>query len=84
MTLLVNEQVLRFQISVSDVHTMQVVKGKKDFTGEEKSDVIRESAFTPQQREKFTTTCVVKKHVDMRWSLEVAFQIDNEWVVYDW
>ena len=83
MSLLVDQKVFWLEVAVSYVHSVEILESKENFAGKEQSNVIRESSFSPQQGEQLTTACVVQKHVDMGRCLEVAFQINNEWMVND-
>lgn len=79
----VNEEVLRLEIAVGDVHSVEVLEGEEDLAREEKGHVVGETTFASQQSEKFATAGVVKQHVDVRWRLEVPLQVHDEWMVDD-
>jgi len=81
MTVAVNQQILRFQITVGNVHLMQVIEGKYDLTCKEQCHIVRKATFASQQRKQLTTTGVVQHHVNMGWRLERAFQAHNERVL---
>jgi len=65
VALLVNQQVLRLKISVGNIHRVEVFKGKCDFRSEEKCNIVRKTAFPPQQREQLAPTRIVQHHVHM-------------------
>jgi len=65
VTLLVNQQVLRLKISVSNIHRVEVVKGKSDFRSEEKCYIVGKTALPPQKRKQLTPTSIVQHHVHM-------------------
>ena len=83
VTLLIYQQILRFQVSVSNVHSMQVVKRQQDLACEEQGHIIGEPPFPPEQGEQLTTTGIVKEHVDVGRRLEVTLEVHDERVIYD-
>lgn len=81
VTLLINQQVLRLKISVSNIHRVEVVKGKSDFRSEEKCYIVGKTALPPQKRKQLTPTSIVQHHVHMWRCLKSPLQADDERVV---
>eukprot|EP00353_Schmidingerella_taraikaensis_P003477 CAMPEP_0185582974 /NCGR_PEP_ID=MMETSP0434-20130131/21243_1 /TAXON_ID=626734 ORGANISM="Favella taraikaensis, Strain Fe Narragansett Bay" /NCGR_SAMPLE_ID=MMETSP0434 /ASSEMBLY_ACC=CAM_ASM_000379 /LENGTH=178 /DNA_ID=CAMNT_0028201947 /DNA_START=433 /DNA_END=969 /DNA_ORIENTATION=+ len=79
----IDQQIFGLQVSVGNVHSMEVVESQEDLTGEEKCHIVGEAALTPQKREQLATTSVVQQHVNVRRCLKVAFQVYDEWMVDD-
>ena len=83
MTFFVYEEVFGLEVAVGYIHSVKVLESKENFASEEQSNVICKPSFSPQQREQLATACIVQKHVDVGRCLEVALQINDEWMVND-
>ncbi len=72
MAVTIYQEIFWLEISVRDVHLMQIIEGKNDFSSEEESNIVSKPSFSPQQGEQLSTTCIVQEHEHMRLSLESA------------
>lgn len=60
MTLPVDEQILRLEVSVRNVRAVEVLESEDDFDREEERNVIGKSALATEQGEKLATAGVVE------------------------
>ena len=81
MAVTIYQQILWFEISIRDVHLMQIIESKNDFSSEEQGNIVSKPSFSPQQGEQLSTACIVQEHKHMRLCLESAKQSDDEGMV---
>lgn len=81
MTVTIYQEILWFEISVRDVHLMQIIEGKNDFSSEEEGDIVSKPSFSPQQGEQLSATSIVQEHEHMRLCLESAKERNDEGMV---
>ena len=72
MSFMTNEQVLWLEISIRNVHTMEVFERKDDLNRIEECHIVRKSPLASKKGEHFSTTRVIQKHEDVTIVLESA------------
>ena len=72
MSFMTNEQVLWLEISIRNVHTMEVFERKDDLNRIEECHIVRKSPLTSEEGEDFATTSIIQKHEDVTIVLESA------------
>ena len=81
VSLLVDEEVLRLEVSVGDVHGVEVLECEHDLGREEEGDVVGEAAFPPQESEELPAAGVIEEHEHVGGRLEGALEVHDEGVV---
>ena len=68
--ILIQQKVLWLQITINDVHLVEVVKSKNNLSSVEFRHLVSEAACPPKVREKLTTNNVLHEHVQASLILE--------------
>ena len=72
MSFMTNEQVLWFEITICNVHTMEIFEGEDDLNSVEECHIIRESSLSSEEGEDFATTSIIQKHENVTIVLKSA------------
>ena len=83
MTLSIDENILRLQISVDHPALVQILKSQYNFCCVEPSPIFREAAFALllQMEEQFSTVHKLHDQIETRLVLEGILKPHNKWVV---
>lgn len=82
MAFFVNQQVFRFQVTIRNVERVDVFERARNLGDVEQSHVVDEPAFGPEEPEKFSTSNVLKKQVNILVIFELAFHLDDKGVIH--
>ena len=78
VTVLVIDNVVRLQVPENDVSTVQVLKGKQDFSKVDPCPVLSEALIFLECSAHVAAWCVVKKEEQLLRGLEGVLKTDNE------
>jgi tRNA G37 N-methylase TrmD len=78
---LVDEQVLRFKVSVNNIFIVHVANGKQDLTNVEHSNVVTEPSIFPKAVKKLSSRTELEDHINEGVILEGGFEGVDERVI---
>lgn len=78
VSVVVNQKILRLQISVDQVQRVQILERQHDLSGVEAGVGFAETADSPQMREHLTATNELEDHVEIGVVLEGVLHVDQE------
>ena len=65
-----NQQVFRFDITISNLHRVQVLECSNDLRHIEQCNIVREQVLSPQQSKNLATLHILKREVNVSFVLE--------------